>query len=121
MLVKKFDECLDFYTRQIGATVKHRDDERRYAFLATQEGDEFALFDADLLAEMLVLPEEEFRSDRGRTVLTFEVDDVDAMYKQMTESGVGSVALPKDRPDWGVRAAYVIDPDGNLVEINKPL
>ena len=35
--------------------------------------------------------------------------------------GARPVAPPVDRPAWGIRTAHYRDPDGNLVEINKPL
>lgn len=31
------------------------------------------------------------------------------------------MAEPKDYPDWGIRAAHVRDPDGNLIEIENEM
>ena len=30
-------------------------------------------------------------------------------------------AEPADGRDWGIRVAYVRDPDGNLIELNHPI
>ena len=40
------------------------------------------------------------------------VDDVDALYREITARGVGVLEPPDDAP-WGGREMSVIDPDGN--------
>jgi len=44
-----------------------------------------------------------------------EVEDVDDIAERL---GVGA---PVDRPDWGLRVAYVRDPSGNLLELASPI
>lgn len=46
----------------------------------------------------------------------FEVDDADLAVKQLQERGVPIAAGPKKRPD-GPTQLYILDPDGNLVEL----
>jgi lactoylglutathione lyase len=58
---------------------------------------------------------------QDRAMLVFAVDDVDATYRLLLDRGVESVAVPQDRPDWGIRTAHLRDPEGNLIEINQPL
>lgn len=48
--------------------------------------------------------------------LAFVVEDVDAAREKLEAEGVGFLAGPADRP-WGERTAYLLDPDGYLVEI----
>ncbi|WP_187399702.1 hypothetical protein [Micromonospora sp. AP08] len=43
------------------------------------------------------------------------VPDVDATVAALPAGTV--VAAPADRPGWGVRPAYLRDPEGNLAEV----
>lgn len=51
-----------------------------------------------------------------RFVFTIEVDDVDAMCKQLVARGVKLLNGPMDRP-WGIRTASFVDPGGHIWEI----
>lgn len=51
-----------------------------------------------------------------RSVLTLEVDDVDAMVAELTRRGVRLLNGPIDRP-WGVRTASFRDPTSQVWEI----
>lgn len=48
------------------------------------------------------------------------VEDVDAVYTDLTAKGVEFIREPVDRA-WGMRTAHFRDPDGNIWEIAKPL
>ena len=50
----------------------------------------------------------------GAVELWFEVDDLDATYAAMSESGAAVKYEPQDKP-WGARLAALFDPDGNVV------
>ncbi len=54
----------------------------------------------------------------SRFQLTIEVDDVDAMCKELESRGVQFLNGPMDRP-WGVRTASFKDPAGHIWEIAK--
>lgn len=43
-------------------------------------------------------------------------DDVDREYKRMIDAGAKSVIPPRNEP-YGMRIAYVADPEGNQIEI----
>ena len=58
------------------------------------------------------------REAGSRFVLTINVDDVDAMCKELTTRGVKLLNGPMDRP-WGVRTASFVDPGGYIWEIAK--
>ncbi|HEX2234380.1 MAG TPA: VOC family protein [Thermoleophilaceae bacterium] len=49
----------------------------------------------------------------------FVTEDVERAYARAVEAGAEVVSEPRVKP-WGQRAAYVRDPDGNLVEIASP-
>lgn len=50
-------------------------------------------------------------------VLVFSVDDVDATYAACVARGAKPLAGPRDRPEWGARAAHLSDPEGHLIEL----
>ena len=54
------------------------------------------------------------------TELYFHVDDVDDAVQRLVGAGA-RVLSPASPRDWGDVAAYVADPDGNVVVVAKPL
>jgi lactoylglutathione lyase len=68
-------------------------------------------------APELVAPAMVAGPDAGpRSVLTVEVDDVDAKCDELRDRGVELLNGPMDRP-WGVRTASFRDPAGHIWEI----
>lgn len=62
-------------------------------------------------------PQENMPTFGGAGVmLNFKVDDVDAEYARLTESGL-QAAMPLEDHPWGDRGFSVIDPIGNSVYI----
>jgi len=58
---------------------------------------------------------------QDKIALIFEVTNMDEYHRQLQENGVQFIQPLRDFPDWGIRAAYFRDPDGNLIEINSGL
>jgi len=58
---------------------------------------------------------------KDRAALIFEVESVDAEAERLRASGVEFETAPTTYPGWGIRAAHLRDPDGNLIEINELL
>jgi catechol 2,3-dioxygenase-like lactoylglutathione lyase family enzyme len=58
------------------------------------------------------------REAGSRFQLTITVDDVDAIYAELSSRGVHFLNGPIDRP-WGVRTASFQDPAGHIWEIAK--
>jgi uncharacterized glyoxalase superfamily protein PhnB len=54
-----------------------------------------------------------------RMTLAFECD-VDAVHERLVEAGFTNKAVPWDA-FWGQRYAQVLDPDGNAVDLFRPL
>jgi uncharacterized glyoxalase superfamily protein PhnB len=52
----------------------------------------------------------------GAMELAFEVDDCDAAFNAALAAGARPFQPPQDRP-WGERTAYLLDPEGALVEV----
>lgn len=61
----------------------------------------------------------EFRRSPAGTVLTFVVDDVDAVYADAERRGLSVVAPPRDL-FYGQRQLLLTDPAGTLVDISTP-
>jgi len=93
----------------------------------------------DLSIEMLIHPEHGYRIEllhrpgsgasgrpatpgeaalrEGYGHVAFDVTDLDAAYDQVVARGAKSVMPPGPSPERGVRMAWVLDPEGNLVEL----
>ncbi|MCC7119573.1 MAG: VOC family protein [Anaerolineales bacterium] len=70
-------------------------------------------------AKELIEPAKVASSEAGsRFVFTIEVDDVDAMCKELASRGVKLLNGPMNRP-WGPRTASFMDPSGYIWEIAK--
>ena len=71
------------------------------------------------MAAALGVAETDLGEPPGALELAFEVDDVDTAFAAATGAGARAFRDPRDRP-WGERTAYVLDPDGGLVELYAP-
>jgi catechol 2,3-dioxygenase-like lactoylglutathione lyase family enzyme len=62
-------------------------------------------------------------SRRGWNHLAWEVEDVDETYRELSARGVHFTVPPEDFPPEAptVRIAFFQDPDGNLLELIRPL
>jgi catechol 2,3-dioxygenase-like lactoylglutathione lyase family enzyme len=70
-------------------------------------------------APELVEPARVGPSDATRSVLTLDVDDVDARCAELRGRGVDLLNGPVDRP-WGPRTASFRDPAGQVWELSGP-
>jgi catechol 2,3-dioxygenase-like lactoylglutathione lyase family enzyme len=113
LLVGDYVRCFSFYRDVLGFEVTFGDPASGYATLNTGGGGTVALFDRAEQQQVV-----ELRPAGDGTVLAFEVDDVDAFYERHDDVMIGP---PRDRADWGIRVAYLRDPDGNLLEIHHQI
>jgi len=54
---------------------------------------------------------------RGYGHICFRVDDTARIYDRLIAAGATSIAAPFPAPEAGVHAAFVADPEGNLIEL----
>jgi catechol 2,3-dioxygenase-like lactoylglutathione lyase family enzyme len=74
-----------------------------------------------ILSRFLELPPPPRPMYPGEAWLAIKVSDVDAAVKTVEEAG-GMVVRPgQDRPEHGVRAAVVSDPEGHIIEVVGPM
>jgi catechol 2,3-dioxygenase-like lactoylglutathione lyase family enzyme len=121
LLVSNFKACFLFYRDVMGFQATYGTENDTYADFNTG-GVSIALFDRLEMSKAVGtshLPGDANTQDR--VCLIFAVEDVDAACQQLKTQGIPLTASPSDHPDWGIRSAYVRDPDGNLIEINQPL
>jgi predicted enzyme related to lactoylglutathione lyase len=50
----------------------------------------------------------------NRIGVAIQVEDLDAQYRRVVESGLAVERTPEDRP-WGTREFFLLDPDGHAV------
>jgi catechol 2,3-dioxygenase-like lactoylglutathione lyase family enzyme len=95
-----------------------------YASFTHAEGDDvaLALFKRQAMAEVLGttdLPGDTVCQDRFALII--RVENVDAVCEKLSDERIEVVTGPQDHPDWGIRSAYIRDPDGNLIELYSDL
>jgi len=57
----------------------------------------------------------------GPSHVAFTVDDLDGVYRRLSESGVRFKAPPQQSPDGYAKVAFCRDPDGTLIELVEVL
>jgi catechol 2,3-dioxygenase-like lactoylglutathione lyase family enzyme len=120
LLIERFDECFRFYRDVLGLPIGWGEEGGSYASFETGEpgGATLSLFSRREMAEAVGYagrPGNSVAQDRVAVIL--KVDDLDGTVARIAAQGGAFVNRPIDRPDWGIRAAHLRDPDGNLLEL----
>jgi len=113
-----FHACFDFYKNVLGFKVTWGEGDDVYASFDTGVTN-IAINAYWTVGDALGLPPDPPKTDRS--ILIFEVDNVDTRYEELKTRGVTFTHPPQDRVDWGIRTAHFRDPAGNLIEINQYL
>ena len=116
LLVGDFPATFAFWRDALRLSVSFSDEAAGYAF-GELGGTGVELFARDAFAAAIGQPTPAPAPVGQRAMIELEVDDVDATYAALLAQGGVAVTTPEDRPAWGVRAAHVADPDGNLLEL----
>jgi lactoylglutathione lyase len=117
IVVQDLDRALHFYCEVLGMPLGHRSGS--FAQLATGVT-RVALFERPAMAATLGRELEAPSPDAPGFELGFKVEDCDAAYDELVSGGATPAVPPTDRT-WGQRTAYVVDPDGHLVELAQDL
>ncbi|NLD93099.1 MAG: VOC family protein [Fibrobacter sp.] len=122
LLVKDYRKCFNFYTDKLGFKAVF-DVGECYASFKVADGIEgLALFTSDYFAPVVGNADKSQPTDcREKSVVSFEVDNVDETYKDLLAKNVTFVNEPVDMPGWGMRVVHLRDPEENLIEFYSPL
>lgn len=112
IITPDLDRLLNFYTALFGAVEKLRIPDGEPTFFIGLQID-----DAEL---GLVADRDVEVGTTGRVLLSFDVDDVDALLDRVEALGGRVQGPPNDMP-WGQRVAHIFDPDGNAVNLTQPV
>lgn len=114
LFVQDLAGCTKFYQNTLGLEPTFSDADS-VAF-RLQDRD-FVLLKVSAAVQMLTEEALSLYKEVGRRVLLCAgVEDVDVVYKALTDKGVEFIKPPISQP-WGRRTAYFADPEGNLWEI----
>lgn len=122
LLVTRFDECLCFYRDVLGLKLTWGELGGNYASFDTGKGLGLCLYKKKLMAEVMGTTHLPAQSESQDTfVCIFEVTDLEQTVRNIEINGGRCVTEIQDRPDWGIRAVHLRDPDGNLIELFSEL
>ena len=123
LLVKDYKKCFKFYNEKLGLEPVWGDENGPYANFKVAEGIEgFAIFVSDFMAPAVGNAEKTQPSGyREKSMISFEVENVDEMYQSLLEKGVNFINHPTDMPAWFMRVVHLRDPEENLIELFSPL
>ncbi|NCC74102.1 MAG: VOC family protein [Sphingobacteriia bacterium] len=123
LLVKDYKKCFQFYTEQLGLEPLWGDENGCYASFKVADGIEgLAIFVSDYMAPTVGNVEKtQPIGYREKSMISFEVENVDDTYQAFLEKGIQFINEPIDMPDWGMRVVHLRDPEENLIEFYTPL
>ena len=105
--------AVDFYEGVLGLTLTKRAEHWAQFDCGSVR---LGLYERSAMATTLGVDAETLGRPPGAVELAFEVEDVDAAHAAAVAAGARSFQAPADRY-WGERTAYLLDPDGGLVEL----
>ena len=122
LLVRDYRKCFDFYTQKLGFEPLWDVEECYGAFRVADGIEGLAIFLSELMAPVagnadLAQP----TGCREKSMICFEVADVDETYRELRARGVELINEPTDMPGWGARVVHLRDPEENLIELYTPL
>jgi lactoylglutathione lyase len=123
LLVSDFDACFRFYRDVMGFTPTWGAEGEGYAdFNAGSDQVGLSLFGRQSMASTLGTLSMPTKAEaQDSMALIFQVEDVDGTIEQLRERGASITVEPASHPEWGIRTAYLRDPEGNLIEINSQI
>lgn len=122
LLVQDYRKCFEFYNEKLGFEPLW-DVENCYGAFKVADGIEgLALFTSDYMAPVVGnVDKQQPVGMREKSMVCFQVENVDDTFKTLKAKGVVFVNEPFDMPDWGARVVHLRDPEENLIELFTPL
>jgi len=121
LLVSDLEACFLFYRDVMEFKVNVEALEDGYAEFAAADVN-LALFRRQEMAEIVGNADMPPQADcQDRMVLIFTVPDLDTACQQLKHKGVKLTTEPMGNPYYGIKTAYLRDPDGTLIGLFQPL
>lgn len=121
LLVSDLEACFLFYRDVMEFKVNIEALEEGYVEFQTAEM-KFALFRRLEMAEIVGTASKPHQVDcQDGMVLIFTVPDLDTAYQQLRNKGVKFSTEPMNNPYYGIKTAYLRDPDGTLIGLFQTL
>jgi predicted enzyme related to lactoylglutathione lyase len=121
LLVKDWKASFLFYKDVMEFDVAVKDEEDGYAEF--KAGDmRLSIFRRQEMAQLIHNADKPPHAECQDTVaLIFTVHDVEEEYQQLRHKGVKFIAPPMNNPYFGIKTAYLRDPDGTLIGLYQLL
>ncbi len=115
LLVSDFKACFLFYKDVMEFEVTVDDEEDGYAEFKV--GDmKLSLFRRQEMADLIHNARKPADAEcQDKVALIFTVYDVEEEYQKLTHKGVKFTTAPMNNPYFGIKTAYLRDPDGALI------
>lgn len=122
LLVKDYRACFEFYAEKLGLEPLWNIEECYGAFKVADGIEGLAIFTSDYMAPMVGNADKQQPVGyREKSMISFEVGNVDETYRALMAKGVKFINEPTDMADWGMRVVHLRDPEENLIELYTPL
>ena len=109
IFVRRWPEACAFYGETLGLSGRYRNDEAGWA--------EYDLGGPCLGVERVEAGDSEGEALVGRFLgVSLRVDDIDRVYRSLSDKGV-DFSSPPERQPWGGSLAHFRDPDGNVLTL----
>lgn len=115
LLVNDFQACLLFYKDVMEFEVTVEDEKAGYAEFKVEDM-RLALFRRQEMAEIIGNAHKPSHAEcQDNVALIFTVPDLEETYQQLRHKKVKFTTEPMNNPYYGIKTAYLRDPDGTLL------
>jgi catechol 2,3-dioxygenase-like lactoylglutathione lyase family enzyme len=120
LLVENMPAALAFYHETLGFPIASN--LGQYVELDTSQDFFLALFESGAMqAGEPGIPVHAPGAEGQHAVLAFEIASLDQFCEKLQARGVQFAGALTNHPDWGLRTAFLRDPDGNLLCLYGPI
>ncbi|MBR8837450.1 MAG: VOC family protein [Stigonema ocellatum SAG 48.90 = DSM 106950] len=121
LLVNDWKACFVFYKDVMGFDITVEDEEGGY--VEFKAGDmRLSLSQRQEMAQMIHNTHKPPHAEcQDAVVLVFTIHDLEEEYQQLRHKGVEFIAAPMNNPYYGIKTAYLRDPDGTLIGLYQSL
>jgi predicted enzyme related to lactoylglutathione lyase len=121
LLVSDLEACFIFYRDMMEFQVTTDALHDGYADFAAGDMN-LALFRRQEMAEITGNAHKPFDAEcQDRVVLIFSVPNLEEVYQKLKHKGVKFSNEPMNNPYYGIKTAYLRDPDGNLIGLYQQI